>query len=121
MKKILLMEDDKFLNKAYKDKLIMEGYAVESAYDGIEGLTKVKKFKPDLILLDLIMPVLDGNSVLKKLKDDPKTCEIPVIILSNLSSNDKVSGALESGITTYLVKSDQKISDVVKKIKETIK
>lgn len=119
-KKILIVDDEQFVVKALKEKLLSEGFAVDSAYDGQEALLKVTKAKPDLILLDIIMPKLDGISVLKRLKQSPETNNIPVIILTNLYDDKKVSQVLEAGNTDYLVKVEHTLSDIINKVKEQL-
>lgn len=91
-----------------------------SATDGEKGFKKAREEDPDLILLDLILPKLHGFKVLKKLKDEEATKDIPVIILTNLEGTDDVQKALEMGVTTYLVKSDYELSEVLNKIEETL-
>ncbi len=118
MSKILVVEDEKKLAEALGDKLKKVGFDVFLAYNGKEGLRNIKSKKPDLILLDIIMPVMDGITMLKEMrKVDKKT---PVIILSNLSGDDKLSEALVSGSYDYLIKTDYSLEEVVKKIKKVL-
>ena len=117
-KRILVVEDEATLQKALNDVLTQEGYNVLSALDGASGLDLALKEKPDLILLDIILPKMDGFEVLKKLKE--KDSQIPIIILTNLSDINDIQKALDLGATTYLVKADFHLSDVLKKVKETI-
>lgn len=119
-KKILIVDDEKFVVKALTEKLVLEGFSIDSAYDGQEALLKVNQVKPDLILLDIIMPKLDGISVLKRLKAHSKTKNIPVIILTNLSDDKKVNEVLETGGTDYLVKVEHTLSDVVNQVKKKL-
>jgi DNA-binding response OmpR family regulator len=119
-KKILVIEDEATLQKALNDVLNQEGYDVSSALDGAKGLELAGEENPDLILLDIILPKMDGFEVLKKLKKDENTSNIPVIILTNLSDINDIQKALDLGATTYLVKADFHLEDVLKKIKETI-
>lgn len=119
-KKILIVDDEQFVVKTLSKKLLSEGFSVDSAYDGQEALLKVTKAKPDLILLDIIMPKLDGISVLKRLKQSPETNNIPVIILTNLYDDKKVSEVLEAGNTDYLVKVEHTLADIVNKVKEEL-
>lgn len=116
-KKILIVEDEATLNKAIADFLVAESFEVFSALDGAVGIEMAKKELPDLILLDIILPQKDGYEVLDELKKDEKTKDIPVILLTNLESQEDIVKAFEKGATTYLVKSDYKLQDVVKKIK----
>jgi len=119
-KKILIVEDEATLNKAIADFLVAEKFQVISAMDGEAGLEIARKELPDLILLDIILPKKDGYEVLDELKKDEKTKDIPVILLTNLESQEDIVRAFEKGATTYLVKSDYKLQDVVKKIKSSL-
>lgn len=120
MKKILFVEDEPSLQKAIGEVLVQEGFEVLAATDGEEGLEKAKE-KPDLILLDLILPKKDGFEVLKEMKADDKIKDIPVIVLTNLEGTGDVEKALELGATTYLVKANYELEDVVAKVKEFLK
>ncbi len=91
-----------------------------SALDGEEGLRKVKEKKPDLILLDLILPKVHGFDVLKQLKEDPETKDIPIIVLTNLEGTGDIEKALELGATTYLVKASYTLEEVIEKIKKAL-
>lgn len=113
MKKILVVEDEKELVEVLENRLKEKGFLVFTAYNGKEALEKIAANRPDLILLDLVMPVLDGISVLKELKASVKTKDIPVIVLTNLFGDDDVARVLEAGGTHYLVKSDYTPDDVV--------
>lgn len=117
MKTILFIEDEPAFQKAVGQFLENEGYQTKSALDGEIGLALAKKFKPDLILLDLILPKKDGFEVLKELKQDAATKNIPVIILTNLEGGTDVEKALSLGATTYLVKANYELEEVAKKIK----
>ena len=119
-KKILIVEDEATLNKAIADFLEAEEFEVVSALDGAQGIEMAKKELPDLILLDIILPQKDGYEVLDELKKDETTKNIPVILLTNLESQEDIVKAFEKGATTYLVKSYYKLQDVVKKIKSTL-
>jgi CheY-like chemotaxis protein len=119
-KKILFIEDESSLQKTFSDILGPEGYEIISALDGEIGLRLAKTKNPDLILLDLILPKVHGFEVLKELKTDPKTKEIPVIVLTNLEEMGDVEKALELGATTYLVKVQYTLEEVVEKIKKII-
>ena len=120
MKKILFIEDESVLQKAFGDVLQQKGYKILSALNGEIGLRMARSEKPDLILLDLILPRLHGFEVLKKLKEDPETKEIPVIVLTNLQKMEDINKAIELGATTYLVKTEYKIEEVIEKIKKII-
>ena len=120
MKKILFVEDESALQKALTDILTQAGYKVVSALDGEIGLRLAESEKPDLILLDIILPRLDGFEVLKKLKENPGLKEIPVIVLTNLEKMEDVERAIELGAKTYLVKTQYTIKEVIEKIKKAI-
>ena len=120
MKKILFIEDESVLQKAFGDVLQQKGYKILSALNGEIGLRMARSEKPDLILLDLILPRLHGFEILKKLKEDPETKEIPVIVLTNLEKMEDINKAIELGATTYLVKTEYKIEEVIEKIKKII-
>lgn len=119
-KKILFVEDEPNLQKAISEVLVQEGYKVLGAVDGEEGLAVAQKEQPNLILLDLILPKKDGFEVLKELKADPKLKSIPVIVLTNLEGVGDIEKALELGATTYLVKANYKLEDIIGKIKELL-
>lgn len=120
-KTILVVDDEKLVIKALKRKLLSEGFLVELAFDGEQALSKVNEAKPDLILLDIIMPKIDGISVLKQLKASDTTKNIPVIILTNLYDDKKVAQTLNAGGTDYLVKVEHTLSDIIAKIKKKLK
>jgi DNA-binding response OmpR family regulator len=117
---ILFIEDESALQKTFGEILNQEGYQVISALDGEIGLRLAKDKKPDLILLDLILPKVNGFEVLKKLKTEEETKDIPVIVLTNLEGIDDVDKALEMGATTYLVKANYTLEEVVEKIKKAL-
>ncbi|MCD6402658.1 response regulator [bacterium] len=120
MKKILFIEDESALQKTFGEILSQEGFKMISALDGETGLNLAKKEKPDLILLDLILPKLHGFEVLKRLKGDSETKEIPIIVLTNLEEIADVEKAIELGATTYLVKANYSLEEVVQKIKKAL-
>jgi len=119
-KTILIVEDEVTLHQALSEFLTAEGFAVLSAMDGEKALELAKAKKPDLVLLDIILPKMDGYEVLEKLKKNAPTKSIPVILLTNLESAEDIQKAFDKGATTYLVKSDYKLEDIIKKIKETL-
>jgi len=120
MKKILFIEDESALQKTFGEILKQEGYEMISALDGETGLRLAKSEKPNLILLDLILPKIHGFDVLKKLKGDKETKDIPVIVLTNLEKIEDVDKALELGATTYLIKAQYSLEEVVEKIKKVL-
>jgi len=119
-KKILIIEDDSVLQKALTEFLTAEGFETVSALDGEEGVKIGKEKKPDLVLLDIVLPKMDGYEVLKTMKADEGTKNIPIILLTNLGSVNDVEKALGLGATTYLIKADYKLEEVTKKIKEVL-
>lgn len=121
MPKILIVEDDPFLSKMYSKKLQVEGYEVEVAKDGEEGLAKLKSFLPDLALMDLMLPKLNGLEAIERAKADPKIQNIPILVLSNLSATIDTETAVKKGAAGYLIKSEYTPSQIISKIKELIK
>lgn len=119
-KKALIIEDDVFVISIYQTKLEHEGFEVEVAGNGLEALKKMEKFLPDLILLDILMPYLDGIGTLRELKKNENWQKIPVIMLTNLSEKDKVEEALSLGADDYLIKSHFTPSEVIVKIRAVI-
>lgn len=117
-KKVLIIEDDKFLLKLYSDKLSHEGFLVSMAISGEEGLGKVKQEKPDLVLLDVILPQKNGFDILGALKLDPETKDVPVVMLTNLGQDSDIKTGMDLGAADYLVKTDfsiTKLPEVVRK------
>lgn len=120
VKHILIIEDERMLAEMYSTKFEMEGYSVDRAYDGAEGLAKAKSKKPDVILLDIIMPKIDGFAVLKELRKDAALEQVPIVLLTNLGQDDDVKKGKELGATDYLVKSNHTPADVVMKVKSLL-
>lgn len=120
MAKLMIVEDDTFLSKMYDKKFKNAGFEVELAHDGMEALAKVKGFKPDIILMDILMPKLNGIETLDKLKADPETKHIPVIMSTNLSTADDSEATLKKGAIKYIVKSDVTPSEIVKIVQEAL-
>lgn len=121
MAKILIIEDEATLRKTMAEYLAAEKFEAIEAADGEIGIELAKKEIPDLILLDIILPKKNGYEVLDELKRDEETRKIPAILLTNLESPEDIEKAFEKGAVTYLVKSDYRLEDIVKKIKETLK
>lgn len=113
---VLLVEDDVFLSGIYQKKFDMEGFKISTADNGEKGLADAKKKKPDIILLDVLLPKMDGFTVLKNLKEDPITKDIPVILLTNLGQKDDVEKGLEAGAVDYMIKAHFKPSEIVNKV-----
>jgi CheY-like chemotaxis protein len=119
-KSVLIVEDELSMQRALKKKLEHAGYTVDTAIDGEEALAAIKKSKPNLVLLDLIMPKMDGISVLRQLKSDDELRSTPVVILTNLSSGDKVAEAMQLGTFDFLVKANYSLDDVLKKVSDRL-
>ena len=118
---ILIIEDDKFLRELITQKLIKEGYGVSEAVDGEEGIKKVKEEKPDLVLLDLILPGIDGFEVLSRMREESALTSIPVIILSNLGQKEDVEKGLKLGAVDYLIKAHFTPGEIIDKIRAALK
>jgi DNA-binding response OmpR family regulator len=118
--KILLIEDDPFLLSMYSTKFEFENYLVATAENGVKGLLAAEKENPDIILLDILMPEMNGFEVLEKLKKNNLTKNIPVIILSNLNQKDEIEKGLAIGADDYLIKAHFMPSEVVDKIKKVL-
>ena len=117
MAKILIVEDDPLMRRLYQKIFTFEKYEVEMAEDGEEGLDKARKSKPTLILLDIMMPKMNGLQVLEKLKADPDLKKIPVVMLTNLAGQKDAETALAKGAVKYIVKSEyepKQVADMIK-------
>ncbi len=117
-KKILIAEDDRSLLSTLQEELTDEGFSVVTALDGEEGLIVAKKEKPDLLLIDIKMPKIDGITMARKLKE--AGINVPIIFLTNFDDLQHISEAIEISKSDYLVKSDWKLKDIVKKVKEKL-
>lgn len=120
-KKILIVEDDKFLRELVARKLSSEGFEIFEAVDGEEGIKKTKEEKPDLVLLDLILPGIDGFEVLSKIKEEQELSSIPVIVLSNLGQREEVERGMKLGAADYLIKAHFTPGEIIEKIKNSLK
>jgi two-component system, OmpR family, phosphate regulon response regulator PhoB len=103
-KKVLIVEDDMALFNMYSVELKIKGYDVLNVNDGLQALPKARDYQPNIILLDIMLPGMNGLNILTELKSDPQTSEIPVVMLTNYGSEDNVKKALESGATDYIMK-----------------
>ena len=119
-KTVLLVEDDRFLRRAAEATLRQSGFTVVAAADGEEALRQASASRPDIVLLDLIMPKLQGFEVLRRMKADPATSAIPVIVLSNLGQDSDVKQAMSLGATSYFVKSNLSLQELVKQVRDTL-
>ena len=115
-KKVLIIEDDKFLGELLVKRLSQENFFIELATDGEAGITKAIDLKPDLILLDILLPGMNGYAVLEKLKADPALKDMPVIILSNLGQKGEIEKGLALGAADFLIKAEFDLNDIVGKI-----
>ena len=120
MKTILLVEDDPFLIDIYTTKLKDSGFSIEVAADGEEGIRKLRGKKFDLLVLDIVLPQIDGWEILKKIKEDLKI-KIPIVILSNLGQKEEVEKGMKQGAAKYLIKAHYTPSEVVEEVKKVLK
>lgn len=118
-KKILIIEDDPVAIKAFEEQLGDE-FDIDYAYEGEQGLNKLKKDRPNLIILDIIMPKMPGFDVLRKIKSDPAYKDIPVIIVSNLGQEAEIAKGKALGADEYFIKTELSLSTLLNKIKETL-
>lgn len=119
-KKILIIEDDTSLQKALVEMLIKHHYATISAFDGDSGLRDAQREKPDIILLDIILPKKDGFAVMEELKQNLATASIPIIVLTNLEDSADIERALGLGAQTFLVKTNYQLEEIAEKIGQTL-
>lgn len=120
MSKVLIIEDDPFLSEMYATKLAQENFEVELASDGKEALKKVAETKPDLVLLDIVLPKMDGFEVLQKIKKDPALRQVKVIALTNLGQKEEVDKGFAFGADDYIIKAHFTPSEVVNKVKQIL-
>jgi len=120
MVKILIVEDDPLMSRMYQRMFNLEGYEIELAHDGQEGLDKARANKPVLILLDIMMPKMNGLQTLDELKADPNTKNIPVVMLSNLTGEEDAETALSKGAISYIIKSSFEPNQVIAMIKDIL-
>lgn len=118
---VLIIEDDKFLRELVSKKMQSKGYKIIEASDSDEAFEKLKEVKPDLILLDLILPGVHGFQILQQLKKDPKTKPIPVIILTNLGQRDEVEQGINLGAEDFLIKAHHTIEEIIDKVREVLR
>ena len=118
---LLVAEDDQFYANLYRTKLEKEGFGVVVASNGAETLELLKKNNPDLIILDLVMPEMDGFEVLRKLKEEKDLKDVPVIILSNLGQEEDIERAKELGVFKYIIKSNVSIHQMVESVEEALR
>jgi len=121
MKKILVIDDDQFFAKTLEAALPKDKYTLIAAEDGEVGLAKLQSEKPDLIILDLMMPKLDGTEFMKKLQVSPDLHKAPILVSSNLSSIKKVSDVMALGAVGYVIKSDESMASIVQDIERILR
>lgn len=117
MTKILLIEDDPLIYRLYQKLFELEGYQTELAVNGQEGLDKLKSFQPDIILLDIMMPTMNGLEMMTKLKADETVKNIPVVVLTNVADMHVTNMALEKGAILFIIKSQSEPAEVIASIK----
>ncbi|MBI1975552.1 MAG: response regulator [Candidatus Vogelbacteria bacterium] len=115
---VLVIEDDTFLRELLVEKLKTEGFIVEGATDGKESSSILEKSVPDLIILDLILPDINGFEILEKIKKEPKTAEIPVIVLTNLDQKEDIDRAMSSGAIDFMIKANFSLSEIISRVKK---
>ena len=120
MPRVLIVEDDPLVSRMYQTVFEFEGFEVDMARNGEEGIAKLKKRKPLMILLDIMMPKMSGIDVLRELKSNPKTKNIPVVVLTNLSGTKDAEKALEMGAVKFIIKSQNRPKQIVKQIREIL-
>lgn len=120
-RQILIIEDDEFLRETLVRKFKKLGYRVSESITGEDGLEVLKTAAPDIIILDLILPGIDGFEVLKKIKEDERVLRIPVFILSNFGSQEDIERGLNLGAEDYVIKTNVSPSDVIKKVEDILK
>jgi CheY-like chemotaxis protein len=120
MTKVLIVEDEPLVAKLYEKALSEYGFKVIIAQGGKEGVEKSIEEKPDMILMDIMMPIMDGIEALEKIKNDPETKDIPVVMLTNLSEVEQSEEALKKGAYDYLVKKDARPMELGKMIEDTL-
>jgi len=118
--KILIIEDDSFISDMYRMKMESEGFDVKVAEDGQKGLEQINLEKPDLVLLDVVMPKMDGFTVLQTIKEDPEIQDVPVVLLTNLGQKDSVEKGLKLGALDYVIKAHFTPAEVVEKVREIL-
>ena len=119
-RRILIIEDDEFISDVYQKKLALEGYSVDLARDGEEALRKIREQKPDLVLLDIMIPLRDGFQVLSDMRNDSSLSDIRVMVMSNLSQGKDIARAKELGAVDYIVKSNVGLPEIVARVRRQL-
>ncbi len=120
MKTILIIDDDPFILDMYALKFKEEGFAIETAKDGKTGLAKLEEIKPDVVLLDVVMPVMDGFDIMKKIKALPQAHPPKVLFLTNFGQKDDIERGMKLGADDYIIKAHYTPSEVVAKVREVL-
>lgn len=120
-KKILIIEDNEYLGRMYENLLSLESYSVQWVASGEDGMSRAEEFKPDLILLDVIMPKINGVQVLQKLKDDSQTKNIPVVILTVVGEKEVIDKCMKLGASGYIIKSTVNLDQLLVEINSYLK
>lgn len=118
--KILIIDDDPFILEMYVLKFKEEGFKIETAKDGKEGLKKIKEYEPDVVLLDIVMPIMDGFDVIRSLKRENVQTKAKIVLLTNLGQKDDVERGMQLGAHDYIIKAHFTPSEVVKKVKDLL-
>lgn len=123
MSKVLLVEDDQILARLYQTKFQKEGFDIQLSFDGQDGFDKMKSFSPDLVILDLIMPKVDGFTFLDKVRGDGELSKrgTPVLVLSNLGQESDIKKAMDMGAKDFFIKADVSLSQMVEKVRKYMK
>ena len=119
-KKVLVVDDNENLTTVLVDKLNLAGYDVQGAMNGEEGLKKALEFRPEVILLDLVMPKMDGIEMLKKLRENEWGKEPKVVVLTLLDEADYIAKVMENNVYGYIIKTDYSLDGIVKKVEDTL-
>lgn len=119
--KILLIEDDKMLLEMYTAKFTREGFEITTAENGSDGLKAAREMKPDMVLLDIIMPKLDGFATLKEIRKDENIKDVPVILLTNLGQDQDIQKGKDLGADDYFVKANHTPTEIVEKVQDLLK
>lgn len=120
MAKVLIVEDDPLMSRMYQKIFTFDGFEVELAHDGEEGWNKIKSFQPTVILMDVMMPKLNGLQLLERVKSDPGMKKIPVVMLTNLAGQADAESALEKGAVKYIIKSEHEPKEISAMVKEIV-
>jgi len=118
--KILIIEDDKFISTVYESEFHQQNVEVELAFDGVEGLKKARECQPDMVLLDLMLPKLNGFEVLQEMKSDPVLAKIPVMVSSSLNQPSDIDEVIKLGAVKYFAKESSSLQQVVKEIMDIL-